>query len=113
MYEYSVFNIVKWKKYEERMYSIINYFNERGINYTASSSEPLDSDRDTYNAFSKSGTPFQTVKADYFWQVSFKTPVLIIFPSLLIWTALSFPTLNHAPSKAVVPSGPTFINLTE
>ena len=59
------------------MISIIKYFRENKINFTVSSTEPLNSYYDPYNAFNTEGWHFITVTSPYYWQVSFPRRVSI------------------------------------
>ena len=59
------------------MISIIKYFRDNKINFTASSTPPYDSNYGTYNAFNTEGYHFATVTPPYYWQVSFPQRVSI------------------------------------
>ena len=59
------------------MISIIKYFRENKINFTTSSTEPLNSYYNSYNAFNTEGYHFITVTSPYYWQVSFPRRVSI------------------------------------
>ena len=57
------------------MFSILEQFKAKNINFTAISTKPLDSSRGPYNAFSTGSQSFNTDTPPTYWQVSFPQKV--------------------------------------
>ena len=53
------------------MSSILKYYRAHNLNFSASSSQPRDSDHDAYKAFNKEGNHFQCDLSNAYWQISF------------------------------------------